>query len=246
LRLSRSVREDSGSPFARDAFAARGAFRPPFPCCSPSSPFRGPRVESAEGLAFGSWDGPGLHRGLRPVPHVGAGLGACVVDDGEGVGFGAGVLVGFLVGGAVDVTGRPPVVVDAGLGVVRACWAADEVWTVVGVGDAELGPTVAGEVDGVAEGLSLTRTLRLVWSPPPSVVGTMLSGRAWNPMNASSPVAMVASMTMTRLDSRGPRCAFVRITVATSPRGSVRACRTVVSARSSTDCTGSVTLCEEP
>jgi hypothetical protein len=229
--------------FARDALAAGARWA--LPCCSPPPPFRGPRVESAEGLAFGSWDGPGLHRGLRPVPHVGAGLGACVVDDGEGDGFGAGVLVGLLVGGAVVVTGRPPVVVVA-LGVVRACWGADDVWSVVGLGDAELGPTVAGWVDGVAEGLSLTRTLRFVWSPPPSVVGTILSGRAWNPMNASSPVAMVASITMTRLDSRGPRCAFERVTVATSPRGSVRAYRTVVSARSSTDCTGSVTLCEEP
>jgi hypothetical protein len=158
----------------------------------------------------------GLGLGHRRLPHVGAGVGACVVMDGVGVGFGVGDLVGFATGFLVGPGALDEWVTTAGVALVPG--ALDRAAAVPELGGFVVGATVVGATVGVGVGLSLTRTRRLGWSPPPTTAGMRLSGSAWKPMNASSPVATVASMTITTLDSRGPRCALP-VTVATSPQG---------------------------
>lgn len=170
-----------------------------------------------------SADGARGQRGWRPVPHVGAGLAVCVDCDADGLGFGDVVVaVGFGFGAVV-------VAVGSGFGSVVVTESCVPVGFGSRVGrDVARGFAVAdgngGFVDGTTlglppcgDGLSLTLTWRLERSLPPNVVGITLSGSAWKPMNASMPVATVASMTMTMLDSSDPRCAFGRVTAATSP-----------------------------
>jgi hypothetical protein len=200
-------------------------------------------------------------RGLRPVPQVGAGVGACVVLVGVGVGLvavGDGLVVFF--GGAAVVAGG-----FAGAVVWRGWpppWLFGKLYVGCGTPGASAlrvgaGGTVAvavgfgGCVEGRAVspggvGLSLTLTLRRSWSSPPNVDGTTESSPAWRPMIASRPVAAVASITMKTLDSSGPRCALLRVTAATSPE-LVRTLGFLVhlSATSSTDCTCVVTLCHQ-
>lgn len=189
------------------------------------------RVEVGAGWVA---DGDFGQRGLRPVPQVGAGVGACVVEDGDGLTFvgdgdglvvflGAVVVFGAVVGSAV---GRALLPVDVG------GRTSLPVSTVFG-GAVEAGATVVGAALGlgavVVDGVSLTSTLRVSWSlPPPKCDGITVSGRPWKPMTTSRPVAAVASMTMTTLESSGPRCALLRLTVATSPGASVRAFATPI------------------
>lgn len=167
-------------------------------------------------VAAGAWL---WHFLWRPFLHDGDGLG-----DGDGLdhdhdgdedglaGFFVGVATGFVVRGA-EVAGF------AGFSGALDAWRGRCVRsTSVGVG------TAVAAVDGLVTvrrgvGLSLTSTCRVCLSPGWNVVWTTDSGRAWRPTTASSPVAAVASTTMTRLESSGPRC-FVLLTVATSPWGS--------------------------
>ena len=186
-------------------------------------------------------------RGLRAVPQDGAGLGACVVAVGDGVlvAVGDGLVVFFtgavvLVGALVGPVVATVVAVRTGFGTVLVCRGEG---ATVAVGDG----LVVGLAVVAGVGLSLTSTLRASWSSPPNVEGTTESGNACRPISASRPVAAVASMTMTTLDSSGPRCAFVvPVTVATSPRGSRCGClRFHLSDVYSTDCTCVVTLCHQ-
>ena len=201
--------------------------------------------DDGEDVAAGSADLG--QRGLRAVPQDGAGLGACVVALGDGdlvaVGDGEVVFFGGVVAFVVVVTGFGPVV-GATLSAVRTAlgpWVRPGFGaTVVEVADG-VSAGFTGTVDGV--GLSVTSMLRVSWSSPPNVDGTTVSGSAWSPMSASRPVAAVASATMTTLGSSGPRCAFVRFTVATSPWGSRWMLSLHPSAVPSTDCTHVVTLC---
>jgi hypothetical protein len=161
---------------------------------------------------------------LRPVPHVGAGLAVCEAVDVLGDGCGARVVVtgfGVLVvfpgcGAAVVLVTVEPV--RTGSGSRDACVVAFGL--AVALGKAGFDGVTAGALVGATPcgvGLSLTVTWRLERSLPPNVVGMTLSGRAWKPMNARRPVATVASMTMTMLDSSDPRWVLGRVTAVTSP-----------------------------
>lgn len=199
----------------------------------------GLNVAVLDGADFG-------HRGLRAVPQVGAGLGACVEDDGDGLTVFGGAVVGFGFGAVVVVTGCGATVVcvpeDVRVAFGRDVFVAVGAAVVVGCG-----ATVAvGRGALVGVGLSLTSTRRVPPAPPPKVEGITESGNAWNPMKASRPVATVASMTMTTEDSSGPRCVRGLATACHLPVGLPVLFRTLaLSAGTSTDCTGVVTLCEE-
>ena len=80
-----------------------------------------------------------------------------------------------------------------------------------------------GRAAGGAVGEAVTSTLRLSCRFPWNVEGITVSGSPWNPMTTSRPVATVASITMTMLDSSGPRWARSLLTVATSPWGALGA-----------------------
>jgi hypothetical protein len=164
--------------------------------------------------------GAGLgQRGLRPLPQVGAGLGACVVWLGDGVGlvvFGADVVLvadglGFGFGAVVVVV--PPLVGRLLVAVATGRLLDEPVGGAVAAAEV----LVAGAGVASGDGLSLTLTLRPVWSLPPNVEEITVSGNARKPMTASRPVAIVAIITMTTLDSTGPRCARVRATAGHLP-----------------------------
>lgn len=165
------------------------------------------------------------HFGLWPWPQPGGWLGVGLGegdgdDDGRG---GAVVVVGFELGFAalVAVAGLP------GLGAVVTLLPRPDDRTVRDRGLLASGGAVgepvaeggAGRVTrGALDGLLLTSTLRLSRSVRWNVVLTTFSPTAWKPMTTSSPVAMVASSTMTTLGSTGPRVLRLRVTCATSPR----------------------------
>jgi hypothetical protein len=124
--------------------------------------------------------------------HLADGLGDGLGDgDRDAFGATAGLVVGLARGAGAGAVVRAAAVVrrlaGAGAAVVLA------------------GVTTVNVVAGGACGVGVTSTWRVRGSWPPNVDGSALSGCAWKPTSASSPVAAVASATISTLGSSGPR-----------------------------------------